>query len=398
MEHEKKIWGVRKNVFLLGLVSFFNDISSEMVLSVFPAFFTSVLKSGAASLGIVEGAADAMAGFLRVYSGARSDRDGKRKVLVIFGYLASVATRPLYAFARSFPFVAFLRVFDRAGKGIREAPRDALISLSSSEKEYGRSFGVHKAMDMMGGILGPIVAFLLLRAAPDNFKNVFAVAFVAGMIALGTLYFVKERTTLLAIGKIKPRTFLRLPPSMKRYLGSVFFLSFGTIPIALLLLQTETVGLSIAVIPLMYAFHNFVSAFSSITFGRIFDKFGARVVLVGGYLSLLIGYAAIAFAHDPVFLILGFFFIGLFTAATEGIGRSYIAYLVEADCRGRAYGFLHATNGVGALCSGFVFGVLWQVFGAGITLSIAGMMVIIGLLFLRSVFEHEEKMICATHA
>ncbi len=396
MENEKKIMGVRKNVFLLGLVSFFNDISSEMVLSIFPAFFTSVLKSGAASLGIVEGAADAAAGFLRIYSGAKSDRDGKRKMFVIFGYIFSVATRPLYAFAKTFPLVAFLRIFDRAGKGIREAPRDALISLSSASNEYGKSFGVHKAMDLMGGILGPIVAFLLLEAFPGNFSNVFAVAFIAGMLALGTLYFVKDKAAVMAIGKLKPRTFLKLPPTMKRYLGSVFFLSFGTVPTALLLLQTEQVGLSVAMIPLLYAFHNFVSAFSSITFGRIFDKFGARLVLIGGYISLLIGYAAIAFAADPAFLILGFFFVGLFTAATEGVGRSYIAYLVEADCRGRAYGFLHAANGFGALFSGIVFGILWQVLGAAVTLLGAGIAIFIGLLFLRSVFRHEEKMICST--
>lgn len=397
MENEKKIWGVRKNVFLLGLVSFFNDISSEMVLSVFPAFFTSVLKSGAASLGIIEGTADAMAGFLRIFSGTRSDRAGKRKMFVIFGYMASVATRPLYALAKSFPTVACLRVFDRVGKGIREAPRDALISLSSGEKEYGRSFGVHKAMDMMGGILGPIFAFLFLRAHPQNFSNVFVFAFIAGMLAIGTLYFVKDTVRVLAMGNIRPRTFLRLPPSMKRYLASVFFLSFGTVPITLLLLQTQSVGWSVAMIPLLYAFHNFVSAFSALAFGRLFDKFGARHVLVGGYLSLSVGYACIVLIAHPLFLIAGFFFIGLFTAATEGVGRSYVAYLVEADCRGRAYGFLHACYGFGALFSGFIFGFLWQFLGAGVTLSIAGGMLMVGLLFLRSVFEHEEKMVCSTN-
>src|SRR3989344_3059120 len=174
----KRLLGIEKNVFFMGLVSFFNDFSNEMIVSVFPAFFQSVLKSGAASLGFIEGVADAFANLTKIYSGNLSDRIQKRKVLAIIGYIISVATRPFYL-AVSIPAqVLGIRVVDRIGKGFREAPRDALLSLSSPQNELGRSFGFHRAMDSLGAIAGPLVAFFILRAFPDGFNTIFVTAFV----------------------------------------------------------------------------------------------------------------------------------------------------------------------------------------------------------------------------
>src|SRR3989338_2419892 len=163
---EKKILGLKKNVFILGLTSLFNDFSSEMVLSVFPAFFTSVLKSGAASLGLVEGIADAASNFIKIYSGQLSDKVQKRKIFVIWGYSLSTLTRPFYILTSSVAGVLGLRLADRIGKGLRDAPRDALISLSTSKDETGKSFGYHRAMDTIGAILGPLVAFFILSRFP----------------------------------------------------------------------------------------------------------------------------------------------------------------------------------------------------------------------------------------
>ena len=157
-QSEKRIAGLPKNVFLLGVVSFFNDFSSEMVLSVFPAFFVSVLKSGAASLGLVEGLADGASNIIKIYSGRLSDTIQKRKIFIFIGYSLSVLTRPFYIFTGSVGAVLGLRFIDRIGKGVREAPRDTIISFSALEGELGRSFGYHRAMDTMGGILGPLVA------------------------------------------------------------------------------------------------------------------------------------------------------------------------------------------------------------------------------------------------
>ena len=161
-----RILGLPRNVFFLGLTSFFNDFSSEMVASVFPAFFISVLKAGAESLGLVEGVAEAASNLIKVYSGRWSDRIEKRKVFAIVGYTLSVFTRPFYVFAGSVGAVIGLRLTDRIGKGLRDPPRDALISLSTSKEEIGRSFGYHRAMDTLGAIVGPLVAYIVLSYNP----------------------------------------------------------------------------------------------------------------------------------------------------------------------------------------------------------------------------------------
>jgi sugar phosphate permease len=187
-----KILGLQKNIFFLGLTSLFNDFSSEMIFSIFPAFFVSVLKSGAASLGLVDGIAEAASNIFKIYSGAVSDRLQKRRGLVIAGYTLSVLTRPVYLLVGTVGGVLGLRFLDRVGKGLRDAPRDAIISLSSPQEELGRSFGYHRAMDTTGAILGPLCAYLLLRAFPLRFNVVFISAFAVGLLAIASLFLIRD--------------------------------------------------------------------------------------------------------------------------------------------------------------------------------------------------------------
>src|ERR1035437_9364131 len=189
---KERILGLPKNIFFLGLTSFFNDFSSEMVFSVFPAFFTSVLKAGAGSLGLVDGIAEAASNLFKVYSGSLSDRFQKRKPLVVAGYALSVVTRPFYIFVSTVGGALGLRFVDRVGKGFRDSPRDAIISLSTPNEELGRSFGYHRAMDTIGAVLGPLAAYLLLSRFPMRFDVVFGTAFVVGLLALMTLVFIKD--------------------------------------------------------------------------------------------------------------------------------------------------------------------------------------------------------------
>ena len=188
----RRILGLQKNIFFLGLVSFFNDFSSEMIFSIFPAFFTSVLRAGAASLGAVDGIAEFFSNIFKIYSGNLSDKFGRRKELVVSGYGLSVLTRPFYLLVSSVGGVLSLRFLDRVGKGLRDAPRDAIISLSAPEGEVGRSFGYHRAMDTMGAILGPLFAYLLLRHFPMNFNLVFLSAFLVGIFAIVSLFFIRD--------------------------------------------------------------------------------------------------------------------------------------------------------------------------------------------------------------
>ncbi|HEY4715035.1 MAG TPA: MFS transporter, partial [Candidatus Paceibacterota bacterium] len=225
MEKDKKILGLQKNVFVLGLTSLFNDFSNEMILAIFPAFFTSVLKSGAASLGLVEGLADAMANFIKIYSGRISDKIQKRKIFAILGYSLSVAIRPFYILTGAIGGILGLRLIDRVGKGLREPPRDALISLSVNKEELGRSFGYHRAMDSIGGILGPLVAFFILKSFPFGFNLVFMTAFLVGLIAIFSLFFVKEVSAVARNGDFKLARLKDFSSRFKIYIFSVFILS-----------------------------------------------------------------------------------------------------------------------------------------------------------------------------
>jgi MFS-type transporter involved in bile tolerance (Atg22 family) len=174
LNKESRLLSLPRNIFVLGLTSLFNDFSSEMVFSVFPAFFTSVLKAGAASLGLVDGIAEGISNFFKIYSGGLSDRLQRRKPLVVAGYVLSVLTRPFYILASTVGGALGLRVLDRVGKGLRDAPRDAIISLSTPKEELGRSFGYHRAMDTLGSVLGPLTAYLILRFFPFHFNVVFS--------------------------------------------------------------------------------------------------------------------------------------------------------------------------------------------------------------------------------
>jgi MFS family permease len=228
-----RILGLPRNVFFLGLTSFFNDFSSEMVASVFPAFFISVLKAGAESLGLVEGVAEAASNLIKVYSGRWSDRIEKRKVFAIVGYMLSVFTRPFYVFAGSVGAVIGLRLMDRIGKGLRDPPRDALISLSTPKEEIGRSFGYHRAMDTLGAIVGPLVAYIVLSYNPAAFNSVFIIAFVVGLAAIASLWLVRDIRQTLAVRRVEaPAGFSR---RVYGYFVSIFILSVGTLPMAVLL-------------------------------------------------------------------------------------------------------------------------------------------------------------------
>jgi MFS family permease len=363
-----RIWGLPKNIFFLGLTSLFNDFSSEMVFSVFPAFFTTVLKAGAESLGLVDGIAEGLSNVFKIFSGNLSDRFQRRKPLVVAGYLLSVLTRPFYVLVSAVGGALGLRVLDRIGKGLRDSPRDAIISLSTPKEELGRSFGYHRAMDTVGSILGPLVAYLILRFYPLHFNAVFLTAFVVGIITILSLFFIsdvtlklkKERATIWA-------AFGRLSPQFKLYALSVFVLSVGSLPIV----------------------YNLSYAGFSMSAGKMSDKFGARVVMCLGYGTLLIGYIFLNGAHSPWALAGGFFILGLFPALTDGVERSLAAQLSTEDLRGGAMGLLNAAVGLGALTAGVGGGYLWQTAGPATALLAGGGVVVVGLvLFLVFSAQH----------
>ena len=267
-----RILGLPRTVFLLGLTSFFNDFSSEMVSSIFPAFFISVLKTGAESLGLVEGIADAASNLIKIYSGRWSDRIERRKVFAVAGYTLSDFTRPFYVLAGSVGAVIGLRLTDRIGKGLRDSPRDALISLSTPKEEIGRSFGYHRAMDTLGAIVGPLVAYFILSYNPMAFNSIFITAFSSDFWRLPAYGSCRTSDKLFRCDASK-----RSPGFSRRvygYLVSIFILSIGTLPMAVLLLKTRDLSIAIASIPLFYAISNISYALFSWPAGRAADSLG----------------------------------------------------------------------------------------------------------------------------
>jgi MFS family permease len=356
-----RILGLPGNVFFLGLTSLFNDFSSDMVASVFPAFFISVLKTGAESLGLMEGIADAASNLIKIFSGRWSDNIEKRKVFAVAGYTLSVFTRPLFIFAGGVATVVGLRLTDRIGKGLRDSPRDALISLSAPEEETGRSFGYHRAMDTLGAIAGPLVAYVVLSYNPAAFNSVFIIAFVVGLAAIASLWLVRDiRQTLTVRPSETPSG---LPRKVSGYLVSIFILSIGTLPLAVLLLKTRDLGITIASIPLFYAISNISYAVCSWPAGRAADEWGTGKIIAIGYGFLMLGYLVLVVSWSPAVLVIGFLLVGIFSAFTDGVQRSHLSRLVEDRYRGTAYGYLNAAVGFGALIAGVAGGFVWQQFG-----------------------------------
>ena len=386
----EKIFGLQRNVFFLGVTSFFNDLSSEMVLSVLPAFFISVLKTGAGALGVVEGVADAAANLIKIYSGQRSDKMARRKVFAVLGYTLSVCTRPFYSFAGSVFDVASLRVLDRVGKGFRDAPRDALISLSVDKKELGWSFGYHRAMDTLGGVIGPLIAYLILENNPGAFSSVFMVSFIMGLLAIASLMWVKDVSALVSRGGFIPMR-SHLPKRVKQFILALFILACGTLPVAILLFKTQELGLSVSTIPLYYMIYSMSFALASWPAGLLADKIGSGRIIIAGNLFLIVSYVLLSFAASAPGLLFGLIVLGAFSACTDGVQRSHISHLVSEEHRGAAYGYLNAAVGFGALVSGVLGGYLWEVWGSSTALAIAVVVVMLGLVMFMTTLRHTHQ-------
>lgn len=360
--------GITQNVAALGLVSFFTDVSSEMIYPLLPLFLTTVLGAGAAFVGLVEGVAESTASLMKLGSGWLSDRLKKRKALVVGGYSLSALTRPLLALAAAPWHVLLIRFLDRMGKGFRTSPRDALLAESTPQATRGRAFGFHRGMDHLGATIGPLLAFLLLPALGGDLRALFWMASIPAVAAVVIL--------LVAVvekgphqGNDAPPLRLSLAPfglRFKGFLAIVVLFTLGNSSDAFLLLRAQEVGVPSTSIPVLWVLFHIVKAGSSMPGGILSDRWGRKGAIVVGWLIYGLAYVGFALAKTPGPIWMLFAFYGLFFGCTEGVEKALVADLVPQELRGTAYGIYHAAVGLAALPSSLIMGLLYQTYGAAI--------------------------------
>ncbi len=350
-----------RTVWLLGLVSLFNDSTSELVYPLVPLFLASVLMAGPRALGLIEGVAEATASLLKLFSGVLLDKRGHAKGWVAGGYGLAAFSRPLFYLASSWPMVLALRFADRVGKGLRTSPRDALLAGSVSEERRGLAFGLHRAMDNAGAVIGPLLAaWLLERGMP--LKNVFLWSIVPGTITVALAMSIKSPAVVPAAQRQAFSWRLAdFPPGFKRYLLVLALFTLGNSSNMFLLLRAKDLGLPDYQVPLLWALTSAVAMVFSTPLSALSDRLGrVRLILAGwviyGLFYLLLGLNGFhALLLWPLFA-----FYGLFLAATEGAEKALVADLAPKERLGTAYGWFNLTAGAMLLPASLLFGWLWQ--------------------------------------
>jgi MFS family permease len=362
--------GLSRNVLLLGAVSFLNDAASEMIYPLLPAFLTAVLGAGPGALGIIEGVAESTASILKLASGYISDRVHRRKRWVVGGYLLSNLARPLIGLAASWPAVMTLRFIDRIGKGVRTSPRDALIAESTSPEYRGKAFGFHRAADHAGAVAGPLLATLLLGVFAIGLKTVFILSIIPGLLTV-TVLLAGVRETPVDVRPAMPpeRMMIRqvwrgMPKTLRHFVLILFLFTLGNSTDAFLLLKAQQLGVSVALVPILWVVLHIVKMGSSIPAGIVSDRIGRKGVIVTGWAIYALTYAGFVRADSAWEAWALFAVYGLYFGFTEGVEKALIADLAPAHLRGSAFGLYNLMIGIGALPASLLFGGIWESFGS----------------------------------
>ncbi len=359
MKKEKKIFGFNRNIIFTGLTSFLTDTSVKMVYSVMPMFLMS-LGASKTSLALIEGIAESTASLVKAFSGFWSDRIGKNKPFMLIGYGLSALIIPLYTFVVSPMQVLYLRFIERFGKGIRTAPRDSLIAGSVTNGETGRSFGLQKAMDNSGAIVGPLAAFILLVFFPENYRLIFLLAGIPAVLSilviiLGIKEAKKDQESLF-----KKFHFKDFPARFWLFLVIVFVFTLGNSTDALLMVKANEVGVKVAFIPLVYMITSIVAVLLAIPVGSLSDRIGKEKILVAGYLIYAIVYYGFGVTSHAGAIVALFAMYGLYSAATDGIQKAFISDITDKNRQGTGLGIYNALLGITLLPASLIAGVLYD--------------------------------------
>ena len=383
---------ITRTVWVLSLVSFFTDIASEMLYPIMPVYLKSIGFS-IVLIGVLEGFAEATAGLSKGYFGNLSDNIGKRLPFVQIGYAFSAISKPMMA-VLVFPIgIFFARALDRLGKGIRTGARDALLSDEATPETKARVFGFHRSMDTMGAVLGPLIALTYLTFHPADYKTLFLIAFLPGLLAISATVFIKEKKKLQFL--TKPRTgfldFIKYwktsPTTYKRLIvGLLIFTLFNSSDV-FLILKMKNAGYNDTIVIGTYIFYNLVYAAFSYPLGILADKMGMKKILVVGFLLFAMTYIGMAYAESQFVFIFLFFLYGVYAAATEGIAKAWITNVCEKNKTATAIGTFTAFQSIATLIASSTAGLIWYSFGASLTFLISGIVAVLVAIYILGIRE-----------
>jgi MFS family permease len=362
MKKRKKLFGFGRNVFVAGLVSFFMDVSSEMIYPLVPLFLANVLGVNKSIIGLIEGIAESTASLLKVFSGWFSDRIGNRKWLMAAGYGISTLSRPIIALAIGWHHVMGSRFMDRFGKGVRTAPRDAIIAESSEKTHLGRAFGFHRSMDTMGAVVGPALAFFLLGLFSNNYRMVFWLSMIPGAIAvLLIIFFIKEKKKTSLPHSERPKLTLKhFDWKFKFFVAIATLFAIGNSSDVFLILRAQQVGIPALMIPIVYLLFNLIYSLSAIPAGIAADRFGRKRVILLGFVLFAILYYGFAIAENTATIWVLFGLYGFFMGLTEGIQKAFLVTIIPSDFKATAFGVYNTAVGLAMLPASLIGGWLWD--------------------------------------
>ncbi len=359
---------IPKNVFILGLVSFFNDLSSEMIYPIVPLFLTSVLNAPVSVVGLIEGIAESTAAIGKFLFGYLSDRTGKRKPFVIAGYGMAALSKPLIGLATVWPLVLFARFVDRLGKGLRTSARDSLLLQNATSQNRGYIFGFHRAFDSLGAVFGPLIALVLLASFAQNMRLIFFLAFIPAVVSVILLFvFVREKRSSTSAEKKFTFNIRHLSPTFLFFFAVSMLFYLGNSSDAFLILRAKNLGLSTTMAVLTYVLYNISQTVFATPAGKLADKIGAKRVFSAGLLVFALVYFLFGFIRTATLLWILFPFYGIYIAFTDGVSKAYIANFFHQENSGSYFGLYQAGIALCAFFASFIGGILWTTFGPSAT-------------------------------
>ena len=359
------MWGrYRKlpaNVVTIGVVSLLNDASSEIIYPLLPIFLATTLGASAGAIGTIEGLAESISSLLKLFAGHLSDRLGKRKFLVVGGYALAALMRPLLAFAGNWQQVLAIRVADRVGKGVRTAPRDAMIADTVRLEQRGLAFGFHRAMDHSGAVIGPLIGYLLVILFAGNFTRIFLIAAIPAFVAVLVAIFVMRESPVHTDKTNPVKLSLRgFDRNFKRFLLILALFTLSNSSDAFLILRANQSGVALGIIPLLWAAHHASKVLSSLYGGDLSDRLGRKRLIVSGWVLYAAVYAGFAFVTNAFSVWALFLIYGIYFGLVEGAEKALVADLVRPEQRGTAYGLYNLAFGITVFPASLLMGMIWD--------------------------------------